>query len=144
MIPTLITSILGCTTLMTSILYYSATRRAKNAEALKAEVEAEDAHITGLIKSLQAIEALLSNTITEFQKELTDKTNQIRQVNATCFELQQQMTVKETELARLNLLLNWHRQWHCTREYPHDCDRRLPTPKHPLVYMQIDNNLNVG
>ncbi len=135
-ILTIISSLLGCSTLVGFILYGNANRRIKDAEAEKSEAEAnevEDHRFDNLLKLVDSLTTRLSTLNATIDKHI-DRNR----------ELADRLYKSETEINRLNERLlttteerdeaqrdaDYHRMWKC--EWP-DCrdprGRRPPNDK---------------
>lgn len=133
---TIISSLLGCSTLVGFILYGNANRRIKDAEAEKSEAEAnevEDHRFDNLLKLVDSLTTRLSTLNATIDKRI-DRNR----------ELADRLYKSETEINRLNERLlttteerdearrdaDYHRMWKC--EWP-DCrdprGRRPPNDK---------------
>lgn len=133
---TIISSLLGCSTLVGFILYGNANRRIKDAEAEKSEAEAnevEDHRFDNLLKLVDSLTTRLSTLNATIDKHI-DRNR----------ELADRLYKSETEINRLNERLlttteerdeaqrdaDYHRMWKC--EWP-DCrdprGRRPPNDK---------------
>ena len=132
----IISSLLGCSTLVGFILYGNANRRIKDAEAEKSEAEAnevEDHRFDNLLKLVDSLTTRLSTLNATIDKHI-DRNR----------ELADRLYKSETEINRLNERLlttteerdeaqrdaDYHRMWKC--EWP-DCrdprGRRPPNDK---------------
>lgn len=133
-------AILGCTTLLSFILYRRQTKRMKNAEALNAEIEA-DQHQFDLYKAQlehcsesveQHNETIKhqSETICALNTALDDKTERIRSLTDKLFESERETNVVNAKLVdatskigELELQLAKVRMWRCELA---NCDKRVP------------------
>lgn len=135
-----IEAVLGCTTLLGFILYHRQTKRMKNAEALNAEIEA-DQHQFDLYKAQlehcsEAVEQHnqtiinQSATITKLNDEITVKTERIRELTDKLWqseresnELNAQIIEKTERIGQLELQCQKYKDWHCRVA---SCPNRLP------------------
>lgn len=139
-ILTIISSLLGCSTLVGFILYGNANRRIKDAEAEKSEAEAsevEDHRFDTLLKLVDSLTTRLSTLNATIDKhidrnrELADRLYQSeRELN-----LQNEKLLKVTEERdREKLLKEKYKEWHCRssvcmEDKPDPKGRRPPNPK---------------
>ena len=97
---TLISSILGCTTLVGFILYGKANRRIKNAEAIKAQAdanEAQDHRFDNLLKLVDSLTARLSTLNATVDKHI----DRNRELSNRLFDAEQGRNVDKDEITRL-------------------------------------------
>lgn len=135
--------VLGCSTLVSFILYGKANRRIKDAEAQKAEADADSAEIARLHtqidhqqKSLNIyidLEKKNAGRIAEQNKYLDGKTEQIRNLTQQLIESEHGRNADKDKIARLTaeisdlrLLVEHYKMWHCRKS---DCDSRVPPNK---------------
>lgn len=126
---TLISALLGCSTLVGFILYGKANRRIKDAEAEKSEAEAnevEDHRFDNLLKLVDSLTSRLSSLNATVDKHI-DRNR----------ELSDRLYKSETELNRANeriirlteekdaerSLKEHYKMWHCRKE---GCADRIP------------------
>lgn len=126
---TLISTLLGCSTLVGFVLYGKANRRIKDAEAEKSEAEAnevEDHRFDNLLKLVDSLTSRLSTLNTTVDKHI-DRNR----------ELSDRLYKSETELNRANeriiklteekdaerSLKEHYKMWHCRKE---GCADRIP------------------
>lgn len=126
---TLISTLLGCSTLVGFVLYGKANRRIKDAEAEKSEAEAnevEDHRFDNLLKLVDSLTSRLSSLNATVDKHI-DRNR----------ELSDRVYKSETELNRLNeriiklteekdaerSLKEHYKMWHCRKE---GCTDRIP------------------
>ncbi len=146
-IETILSLILGSSTLLTAILYWRQSKRIKSAEAEKAEVDADNAQyvlyeqrIADLHKSLDTVNAQLDAAFKSKAKSeevIDDKTAKIRELNDAIYKLQNQATEKAHELADIERERDHYKLWQCVREYGEGCEeciRRKPQQNPPLKY----------
>lgn len=126
---TLISTVLGCSTLVGFILYGKANRRIKDAEAEKSEAEAsevEDHRFDNLLKLVDSLTSRLSSLNATVDKhidrnrELSDRLynseTEINRINERVIRLTEE---KEAERS----LKEHYKMWHCRKE---GCSDRLP------------------
>lgn len=141
---TVFTSLLGCSTVVSFVLYRNAHRRMKLAEAKKMEADAHRGEIDNenamrdmyeeTLKAMREEHAErtkeLRGTITDLNKMyhaaikdgarkdglIEDKTTKIRQLNETVNDLYRQLNRKDRYIAALRRFIEWLRIWHCERE----------------------------
>lgn len=148
-----IEAVLGCTTLLGFILYYKQTKRMKNAEALNAEIEA-DQHQFDLYKAqLEHCSEAVENhnqtiihqtqTITELNDAISNKTTRIRELTDALFESERETNAVNAKLVdatskigELELQLAKARMWRCELA---NCDKRVP-PNPKLKGKKYDEN----
>lgn len=128
-ILTLISTLLGCSTLVGFVLYGKANRRIKGAEAEKSEAEAnevEDHRFDNLLKLVDSLTSRLSTLNTTVDKHI-DRNR----------ELSDRVYKSETELNRLNeriialteerdnerSMKEHYKMWHCRKS---GCEDRIP------------------
>lgn len=128
-ILTLISTLLGCSTLVGFVLYGKANRRIKDAEAEKSEAEAnevEDHRLDNLLKLVDSLTSRLSTLNTTVDKHI-DRNR----------ELSDRVYKSETELNRLNeriialteerdnerSMKEHYKMWHCRKS---GCEDRIP------------------
>jgi peptidoglycan hydrolase CwlO-like protein len=126
---TLISTLLGCSTLVGFALYGKANRRIKDAEAEKSEAEAnevEDHRFDNLLKLVDSLTSRLSTLNTTVDKHI-DRNR----------ELSDRVYKSETELNRLNeriialteerdnerSMKEHYKMWHCRKS---GCEDRIP------------------
>lgn len=146
-ITILLGALLGCTSLLSFLLYRRASKRIKNAEADKAESEARqaefalyDRRITEMHTSLNVCNATIreqEELISQLNRAIADKTERIRSLTDQAYE-------SEREANRINTLLHEagcritklteqrdserlqkerYKAWHCRKG---ECDMRMP------------------
>lgn len=149
-----IEAILGCTTLLSFILYRRQTKRMKNAEALNAEVEA-DQHQFDLYKAQlehcsesveQHNETIKhqSETICTLNDALDSKTARIRELTDALYQSESELNkvnaqlVEKTErIGKLELLCQKYKDWRCVLG---ECPNRKPAnPKLKGLQYDIDD-----
>lgn len=126
---TLISTVLGCSTLVGFILYGKANRRIKDAEAEKSEAEAsevEDHRFDNLLKLVDSLTSRLSSLNATVDKhidrnrELSDRLynseTELNRANERIIKLTEE---KEAERS----LKEHYKMWHCRKE---GCADRLP------------------
>lgn len=135
--------ILGCSTLLGFILYGRANRRIKDAEADKAEADADEAEVSRLLAQVDHQQKTIENLLT-LNSSLTER---LSKLNATVDkhidrnrELSDRLYQSETDKNRLNERIitlteerdearrqsDYDKLWHCERT---DCqDPRGPRP----------------
>jgi len=146
-------AILGCTTVLGFVLYHRQTKRMKNAEALNAEVEA-DQHQFDLYKAQlehcsesveQHNETIKhqSETICTLNDALDSKTARIRELTDKLWEsekesneLNAQLVQKTERIGQLELQRQKYKDWHCRVV---DCGLRQP-PNPTLKGRKFDEN----
>ena len=160
-ILTTLSGLLGCSTVVGWVFYRSANRRVKDAEAMKAEAEArltvietqdkEAEHNDKRFDALHEDIAVLNTQLTEAyrqmgekEKVITDKTNRIREKDTEIFGLNDRVLKLTMKIGRMEMLIQWLRIWHCSREYPREemteeelcetCRRRRPPHPFPIKY----------
>lgn len=139
-ILTIISSLLGCSTLVGFILYGNANRRIKDAEAEKSEAEAnevEDHRFDNLLKLVDSLTSRLSTLNATVDKhidrnrELADRLYQSeRELNL----LNEKLLKVTEERDREKLLKEKYKEWHCRssvcmEDKPDPKGRRPPNPK---------------
>lgn len=131
-ILTLISAVLGCSTLLGFILYGKANRRIKDAEAVKNEAEAREVearrfdNLLRLVDSLTARLSTLNATVDKHidrNRELSDRAHEseqeINRINGRLLAV-----TEERDAARR--VADHYKMWHCRRA---DCqDPRGPQP----------------
>lgn len=139
-ITSIICAILGCTSIISFILYRKAEKRIKNAEALTAEVEADQhqfdlykAQLEHCSESVEQHNLTIqhqSETITKLNDEITDKTTRIRQLTDALYnsereinKVNDQLVEKTERIGQLELLCQRYKEWHCRVA---ECQHRLP------------------
>ncbi len=155
LISIIVNAVLGCTTLLGFVLYYRQTKRMKNAEALTAEVEA-DQHQFDLYKAQldhcsesveQHNQTIIhqSETICTLNNALDDKTARIRELTDKLWEsekesneLNVQLIEKTERIGKLELMVAKFKDWHCRVA---DCPHRLP-PNPKLKGRNFDDDEN--
>lgn len=135
--------VLGCSTLMGFLLYGKANRKIKNAEALRAENDADKAEVERLHlqidhqqKSLNIyieLEKKNAERIAEQNKALDDKTEQIRKLTLQIIASEhgrnndKDVIVRLTaENSELKMLAKHYKMWHCRNA---ECQERIPPNK---------------
>lgn len=137
---TLISSILGCTTLVGFILYGKANRRIKNAEAIKAQAdanEAQDHRFDNLLKLVDSLTARLSTLNATVDKHI----DRNRELSNRLFDAEQGRNMDKDEITRLTgeaaelrLQLEHYKSWHCRKS---NCADRMP-PNDKLKGMKYE------
>ena len=139
-ISIIINAVLGCTTLLGFICYYSANKRLKNTEVSKAETEVTAArfevyeqrleHCNETVEKHNETISHQSETIANLNRALDDKTARIRQLTDDLYQSEREKNdlndklVKATEtIGKLELKLAKYKDWHCRVA---DCPHRLP------------------
>lgn len=139
-ILTVISSLLGCSTLVGFVLYGRANRRIKDAEAEKSEAEAsevEDHRFDNLLKLVDSLTSRLSSLNATVDKHI-DRNR----------ELSDRVYQSETELNRLNERIitlteerdnergmkEHYKMWHCRKS---GCEERIP-PNEKLKSLKYD------
>lgn len=139
-ISIIINAVLGCTTLLGFICYYSANKRLKNSEVSKAETEVTAArfevyeqrleHCNDTVEKHNETIAHQSETIANLNRALDDKTTRIRQISDDLYQSEREKNdlndklVKATEtIGKLNLRIDKLTRWKCHRG---SCDHREP------------------
>lgn len=133
-------AILGCTTVLGFVLYHRQTKRMKNAEALNAEIEADqhqfDLYKAQLYHCSESVEQHnetikhQSETICTLNDALDDKTARIRELTDKLWESEKESNelnaklIEKTErIGQLELMCQKYKDWHCRVA---DCIHRLP------------------
>lgn len=139
-ISIIINAVLGCTTLLGFICYYSANKRLKNSEASKAETEVTAArfevyeqrleHCNETVEKHNDTIAHQSETIADLNKALDDKTARIRQITDDLYQSERESNalnaklVEATEkIGQLNLRIDKLTRWKC---HDSNCPNRRP------------------
>jgi len=134
-ILTIISSILGCSTLIGFILYRRANKRIKDAEAEMAELDVDEKRSKSLHDSLDIVNEQLHNALKAGARKdeiIEDKTNRIRQKDDDILSLYDRLLKMERRMSSLTLFNEWLKNWHCRREWgddEEDCKRRKPEQK---------------
>lgn len=132
-------AVLGCTTLVTAILYWSQSRRIKNAEARARELETELqefgnykqqlAHANEIIHLHNESMLEQAETIHKLNTQVGDKTERIRKLTDDLIKSESKTNRQNDKLlklqeenAQLKRDLILYKDWHCRR----DCNNRLP------------------
>lgn len=109
-------------------------RRSNNAQAQKEETDAdlkrEEMH--------EKIEEFLQNQLLEKERRFNDQTDRLREVQRDLVAANERELALTRENGELKLEIEWHRQWHCSREQNETedgCKRREPEQKIPLKYV---------
>lgn len=126
---TLISTLLGCSTLVGFFLYGKANRRIKDAEAEKSEAEAsevEDHRFDNLLKLVDSLTSRLSTLNTTVDKhidrnrELSDRLykseTELNRANERIIKLTEE---KDTERS----MKEHYKMWHCRKS---GCEDRIP------------------
>ena len=136
----IITACLGCTTLVSFILYRNSEKRVKNAEANKAEIAADEDKFEMYEKRLQHCNEIieLHNTtiqhqgasLQKFDDLVREKTLRIRQISDELYNSESELNRVNSELVRLTselgklkLQYERYRLWHCRIA---NCPNRIP------------------
>lgn len=140
----IILAVLSSTTVMSAVLWRTATKRTKEAEAQLAEASAKKAeweryekqldHSATTISTLQAQIQESAERISELNKALNDKTDRIRTLTDKCIESERSINDVNSQLVKVTeerdrekLLKEKYKEWHCQLS---DCkDRQPPNPK---------------
>lgn len=131
-ILTLISAVLGCSTLLGFVLYGKANRRIKDAEAVKNEAEArevEDHRFDNLLRLVDSLTARLSTLNATVDKhidrnrELSDRAHESEQeIN----RINERLLAVTEERDAARRVADHYKVWHCRRD---DCrDPRGPQP----------------
>lgn len=135
-----IEAVLGCTTLLGFILYYKQTKRMKNAEALKAEIEADGDryemyeerlnHCNQTVEQHNETIIHQSETIANLNSALDGKTERIRELTDKLWQsetgsnkLNAQLIEKTEIIGQLNLRIDKLMRWKC---HDSNCNHRIP------------------
>lgn len=150
----IVSAVLGCSTLVGWMFYRSANRRIKDAEADKANAEADAAQWDLYEKRLEATHKSIDvlNSQLEAQIKLAarkediieDKTQVIRKLQDALSSLQNERLKDANEISELKQERDFYKLWHCQREHgggKDECVRRKPPQKIPIKY--IPYNLTV-
>lgn len=153
-ILTVISGVLGCSSLVTFILYRTESKRTKCAEADLAAAEAntkewelEERRISQLSSAIDKANKTITDQqerISDLSAKMDDKTERIRKSQDLLYEEQQKriadqeeiIALKE-EIAELKMHNEWLKLWHCSRDAK-DCGRRLPPQKVMVAYVIPD------
>lgn len=139
-------AVFGCTTLVGWLLYRNANRRIKNAEAERAQAEADRVKIevenamrdmyedtlrnmreehAERTKELRAtitdVNLMYHNALKDGARKdeiIDDKTSKIRELNEMIYSLQAKINGKDSYTASLLRYIDWLKIWHCEREQP--------------------------
>ena len=143
----ILSAILGCSTLLSWVLYRGANKRIKDAEADKANAEAEavqwdlyEKRIEATHKSIDILNAQLEAQIKlAARKEdiIEDKTQAIRKLQEAMSTLQNERLKDANEIGELKQERDFYKMWHCKREFGtsrEECVRRQPPQKIALKY----------
>lgn len=139
-ISIIINAVLGCTTLLGFICYYSANKRLKNTEVSKAETEVTAArfevyeqrleHCNETVEKHNETIAHQSETIANLNRALDDKTARIRQLTDDLYQSEREKNdlndklVKATEtIGKLELRIDKLTRWKCHKS---SCTNREP------------------
>lgn len=153
----ILSAILGCTALVSHLLYRRQSIRLKEAETKEAEssaqirsVEARDkeweSNERRLDKLREAIDSqneLLKKSIADMlEKEaiIADKTRLIREHSDTIYELQRKAVEREKVIGNQGAYIQWLKHWHCKREHGKkkgECYRREPQQVVPTRYEEF-------
>ena len=132
-------AILGCSTLLTAILYWSQSLRIKNAEARDKELETELQEFGNYKEQLKHANEVIhlhnesmleqAETIHKLNGQVGDKTDRIRKLTDDLIKAETKLNRQNDKLfkmqeenAQLKRDLILYKDWHCRR----DCDNRLP------------------
>lgn len=144
-ISIIVNAVLGCTTLLGFICYYSANKRLKNSEVSKAETEVTSArfevyeqrleHCNETVEKHNETIAHQSETIANLNKALDDKTLRIRQITDDLYQSERESNqlnaklVEATEtIGKLNLRIDKLTRWKC-----HDSNCLNRRPESPTI-----------
>ena len=136
----ILSAVLGCSALVSYILYRNAEKRIKNAEAEKAETSSDDARFDMYEKRLQHCNEIIElhnttilnqgETVKKLTSEVNDKTMRIRKLSDQLLESEMETNRVNAELVKATqqvgqLRLQCHRYelWHCRVA---DCPHRVP------------------
>lgn len=133
-------AVLGCTTLLSFILYRRQTKRLKDVEVLKAEIEADGDryemyeerlnHCNQTVEQHNETIIHQSETIANLNSALDDKTARIRELTDKLWEsekksneLNDKLIEKTERIGQLELMCQKYKDWHCRVA---ECTKRLP------------------
>lgn len=136
----ILSAVLGCSALVSYILYRNAEKRIKNAEAEKAETSSDDARFDMYEKRLQHCNEIIElhnttilnqgETVKKLTSEVDDKTIRIRKLSDQLLESEMETNrvnnelVKATQqIGQLELQRSKYELWHCRVA---DCPHRVP------------------
>ena len=136
----ILSAVLGCSALVSYILYRNAEKRIKNAEAEKAETSSDDARFDMYEKRLQHCNEIIElhnatilnqgETVKKLTSEVDDKTMRIRQLSDQLLESEMEtnrvnnVLVDATQqIGQLELQCHRYELWHCRVA---DCPHRVP------------------
>ena len=136
----ILSAVLGCSALVSYILYRNAEKRIKNAEAEKAETSSDDARFDMYEKRLQHCNEIIElhnttilnqgETVKKLTSEVNDKTMRIRKLSDQLLESEMETNRVNAELVKATqqvgqMKLQCHRYelWHCRVA---DCPHRVP------------------
>ena len=154
-ILSILSAVLGCSALVSYILYRNAERRIKNAEAEKAETSSDDALFDMYEKRLQHCNEIIDlhnatilnqgETVKKLTSEVDDKTMRIRQLSDQLLESEMETNRVNTELVKatqqigqLELQCSKYKLWHCRVV---DCPHRVP-PRPELKGQVFEEDFN--
>lgn len=140
LISIIVNAVLGCTTLLGFVCYYSANKKLKNTEVTKAETEVTAAkfevyeqrleHCNETVEKHNETIAHQSETIANLNKALDDKTARIRQITDDLYQSERESNalnaklVEATEkIGKLNLRIDKLTRWKC---HDSNCPNRRP------------------
>lgn len=147
----ILSAVLGCSTLLGWVLYRGANRRIKDAEADKADAEADAAQwdlyekrIEAAHKSIDVLNAQLEAQIKlAARKEdiIEDKTQAIRKLQESINTLQNERLKDANKIGELRQERDFYKLWHCQREHgsgKEECTRRKPQQRIPMKYVPFN------
>ena len=154
----ILSAVLGCSALVSYILYRNAEKRIKNAEAEKAETSSDDARFDMYEKRLQHCNEIIElhnttilnqgETVKKLTSEVDDKTIRIRKLSDQLLESEMETNRVNNELVeatqrigQLELQRAKYELWHCRVA---DCPRRVPPrPELKNQVFEVDFDPNV-
>ena len=151
----ILSAVLGCSALVSYILYRNAEKRIKNAEAEKAETSSDDARFDMYEKRLQHCNEIIDlhnatilnqgETVKKLTSEVDDKTMRIRELSDRLLESEMETNrvnaelVKATQqIGQLELQCSRYKLWHCKVA---DCPHRVP-PRPELKGQVFEEDFN--
>lgn len=149
-----LSAVLSCSTLLGWMLYRTANRRIKNAEADKANAEANAAEwklyedrLTAVHKSIDVLNEQLEaqiKLVAHKEEVIEDKTQKIRKLQDEIYKLQNERLKDAYTIGEIRHEKEFYKSWHCQREYGHganECTRRLPPQKVPMKYIAYQTRI---
>lgn len=154
LISTILTAVFGGSTLVSTLLFYGANKRAKEVSVRDAELDHNNKRLDSLHEDIDLLNGQLTNAYKDKERceeIIADKTSKIRELNEQIVDLYKELNKKDNYTSALKRYIDWLGLWHCERELPHPdmtpqevaqcCERRRPPHQTPVRYVPFDKSI---